>query len=251
MTHAALNEALVLGQTLDLSEAHYGPPHWQGEFVAETAPYYRFLAGFVRHFKVQRAVELGTHYGGATIAMSQGFDPTLRDGARLATVDVTFLNEEGLAKHPLIQRFEGDSLDDDVVRGMMSVFEEHIDLLFVDTIHTYEQTLENLALYANRMKPTWIILDDIRLNPQMRALWRDLGHWPCGELIDLSDRVDRADAGFGLIVCRYPFQWPESSPLKRRALRAKWAARRALATRTPEWVKVGVRQGLRRLTSAG
>ena len=54
------------------------------------------------------------------------------------------------------------------------------------------KTLENVSVYANRLQPRFILLDDIRLNAQMRRLWTDLGRWDLGELHDLSDLVDRA-----------------------------------------------------------
>jgi hypothetical protein len=236
---------MEVGRTFDLKDCVYGPAHWHGAgFSSQTHGYYAFLAGFVRTQGVRTIAELGTHYAGSTLAMRAGFDA---GEGRLVTVDVTRLNEDGTRPFPEIQRHQGDSLDPDIIQAFMREFDAHIDLLYVDTIHTYDQTLENLSVYANRLKPRWIIVDDIRLNPQMRRLWSDLATLDVGELHDVSDLVERPRAGFGLIECRYPARWPESSPRVRAARRALWAARLAVATRTPELWKKRARALLHRV----
>lgn len=246
VTPSRLEEAMATGRGLPLDGCVYGPPHWKGTFVDEAAPYYPFLAGFVRTFGVSRIMELGTHYGGSTLAMHVGLRPELASGARIVTVDVTRLNEEGL-RRPGISRLTGDSLAPDIVAAAMRAFDGHIDVLYVDTVHTYRQTLENVAVYANRLKPRFIILDDIRLNPGMCALWEHLVSLHGDGTFDLSTLVERESAGFGLIACRYPFAWPEAAHAQREALRVAWSVRRAVSARTPEPLKVGFRRAMARM----
>ncbi len=251
VTWSLLNEALELGHTLDLSDSIYGPAHWQGEFCDHTAPYYVFLAGFARRTGTRTVAELGTHYGGATTALCQGIasDDQGEPGGRVVTVDVTHLNVEGLARYPQLRRLQGDSLDPRIVQGFMDAFDDHVDLLFIDTVHTYRQSWENLAVYANRLKPRWILLDDIHLNQGMEAFWRDAQARGGGRCFDLSELVDRPRAGFGLIEARYPSVWPEAHANERELLRAAWALRRAVATRVPENAKDRARTWIGRARS--
>jgi predicted O-methyltransferase YrrM len=242
LSRELLERAMKVGQELDLSECCYGPPHWSGDFVLTPTSSYSFLAGFVRLLELGRIMEIGTHYGGSALAMVTGLTEERARDARLVTVDVTRLNVEGMARCGQIQRLHGDSLDPAIVARALSGFEDHVDLLYVDTVHTYQQTLENLAVYANRLKPRFIILDDIRLNDDMRALWRDIGRLDPGPMFDVSDIAERSAAGFGVIACRYPFAWPESSPARLFLRRGAWQARRIAQAALPEQVRAPARR---------
>jgi hypothetical protein len=65
---------------IELPDAIYGPAHWSGDkkFHDESFPYYFFLAGFVRLKNCRSIFEVGTHYGGSTLAMLHG----IGDGPR-------------------------------------------------------------------------------------------------------------------------------------------------------------------------
>lgn len=247
LTASLLERALDAGRALDLSDCVYGPPHWKGEFVAHGAPYYAFLAGLMRVLELERAFEVGTHYAGAAIALAKGV-PEGRRGV-VVTSDVTDLNRAGTDRYPAIVRVQGDSLAPRVVDRIVSCFDRHIDLLYVDTVHTYRATYENVAVYANRLKPRFIVLDDIRLNPDMRALWRDLGRLEPGTLLDVSELVEREDAGFGVIECRYPFTFPESPLLVREAWRGAFALRRAARAVLPQPLKDAARKTAHRVAA--
>lgn len=226
------------GKELDLSGCVYEP----GSAAAAPSPYYFFLAGFVRGLGLSRVMEVGTHYAGSTLAMRRGVRSELADDCRIVTSDVTSLNVEETARHRGIIRLHGDSLDPGMIDTAVKAFDRHIDLLYVDTVHTYMQTLENVAVYANRLKPRFIILDDIRLNEDMRALWSDLRGLKAGRLFDVSELVERDGAGFGVIECTYPFAWPELSPAARQAWRAAWRLRRFGQSALPEQVRAPTRR---------
>jgi hypothetical protein len=226
---AMLSRCVELGAELDLSTAIYGPAHVVDDFVDHTPPYYVFLAGLIRATGARTIAELGTHYGGSIQAMAAGIRDEQRQDARMATVDVTALNREVLDGIDRLTCVQGDSLDDDVVAQMMAPFDRHVDVLFVDTIHSYQQTFENTAVYANRLKPALIVFDDIHLNPEMEQFWGDVCASGAGTPYDVTEQSERGAAGLGLLACRYPFHWPESSTRLRALKRAAFAARLRVA----------------------
>lgn len=220
-----LHTCASIGAQLDLSGAVYGPAHFVGEFIDRPPDYYAFLAGLVRLTGASHIAELGTHYGGSVQAMIAGIDDKVRGDAQIATVDVTALNREQLETIDGLTCVQGDSLDDDVIAQMMAPFDRHVDLLYVDTIHSYQQTMENTAVYANRLKPAAIVFDDIHLNPEMERFWGDVCTSGAGACHDVTEHSGRGGAGLGLVVCRYPFRWPEASTRVRALKRAAFSAR--------------------------
>lgn len=235
-----LRAARRAGDALDLAGCVYGPPHWQGTFVDEPFGYYALLAGLVKTQGLQQVVELGTHFGGATQAFVRG------GAERVLTVDTTRLNDEVLGDIAAIERWTGDALEPEIVRGVMRALDGHADLLFVDVVHDYDVTYECLSVYANRTKPRFIVVDDVRLNAGMQRLWRDLQALDLGACHDVSAIADREGPGFGLIEMRYPAHLDERGVLERRAARALWELRRRAGRAVPEDIKARVREVLKR-----
>jgi predicted O-methyltransferase YrrM len=200
-----------VGAQLDLSDCAYG--EWRGDFVTSPHEYYRFLAGLVRSRGFTRVLEVGTHYGGATTAMVRGLDPHLAGDATVVTIDVTHFNDDHLGTLAPLQRITGDSLDRRVIADVCHRFSSSIDLLYVDSRHERTETLQNIAVYANRLQPDVIVVDDIHLNDSMDSLWREIVSMQTqlGRVTDVSELVDRKSAGFGVIECRRPARWPELS----------------------------------------
>ena len=160
---------MKVGSAIVLSDCAYG--EWKGQYISTPHRYYFFLAGLIRLNDFTRILEIGTHYGGSTLAMSKGLTPEHADTARIVTVDIARHNEAPLAAVPSITRIQGDSLAARTVEKACGSFAGDIDLLFVDARHEHRDTLENVALYANRLKPKMIVLDDINLTDGMRELW--------------------------------------------------------------------------------
>lgn len=228
---AMLRRALALGSALDLRGCVYGPAHWQGGAVStSTPPYYALLAGLVRESHARTIVELGTHYGGATLAMVRGLQD---EGAgRVVTVDVTAIDNPTLQASPAVRRVQGDVFGADTIARVMRALEGRpVDLLFVDIVHGYHQTKRALGLYANRLQPALIVLDDVNLNGGMRLLWRELAS--AHAAIDASAMVDRVDAGLGLVQPAPPFHLDEGQAWRT----LLWDARRAVSAHTPYPVK--------------
>lgn len=229
-----VQRALEAGRTVDLQGCVYGPAHWQGEPVStSTAAYYGLLAGLVRASAAKTVVELGTHYGGATLAMARGFaDP---GSSLLVTLDVTAIENSALAEQPMVRRIHGDGFAPQTVSMLLRALDGRpVDLLFVDIVHGYHQTLRALGLYANRLQPALVALDDIHLNGGMRLLWRELAERH--RTLDVSGRVDREAAGFGLLQPERPMRLPEGEAWRA----ALWSLRRTVAARTPYPLKRGV-----------
>jgi len=219
------------GEQIDLDGCVYG--EWRGDFVREPHGYYYFLAGLVRTQGFTRILEIGTHFGGATMAMSRGIEPGAQSDARLVTLDVTRFNDENLREVACIRRVQGDSLDSRVVARACAMFDGPIDLLYVDSRHEHRETLQNLAVYANRLRPKMIVLDDINLNESMRDLWARLQTASGGRTTDVSALVRRKSAGFGVIECTHPHHWPELRGVRRTGWMAFRSARRVVGPHVP------------------
>tara|TARA_Y100000310_G_scaffold28028_1_gene26666 strand:- start:7678 stop:8424 length:747 start_codon:yes stop_codon:yes gene_type:complete len=164
------------GQKIDLTGCYYGEGHGldKGKFHNKPFPYYYFLAGLVRSQKLSNILELGTHFGGATMSMSRGINKENIKKSRVVTVDITNKNIEEFKKYPNIKRIQGSDLDEQVVKRVIEFFDRPIDLLYIDSNHTYDHVMETFALYVTKLNPKYIVLDDIHLNLHMELLWRNL-----------------------------------------------------------------------------
>ena len=85
----------------------------------------------------QHVVELGTRTGVSTVAWLHGLDQT---GGRLTSVDID--PQPDIAPHPRWEFIQGDDCDPDIIARI-----EPADIVFIDTSHLYEHTLEELNIY--------------------------------------------------------------------------------------------------------
>ncbi len=225
------DEVMETGEQLDLHDCAYGA--WRGDFVSSPHRYYYFLAGLIRTCGFARIVEIGTHYGGATTAMSHGIGEEHADEACIVTLDITHFNDDELRKLRGLHRITGDSLRRSVIDEVCRRFSGPIDLLYVDSRHERLETLQNIAVYANRLQPEVIVLDDIHLNESMQDLWRQIVSLRIGRTTDVSLLVDRKSAGFGVIECSRPYVWPELRHARRAAWMAFREARKVVGPHVP------------------
>jgi cephalosporin hydroxylase len=190
------------GQKIEMPDAIYGPTHWKGEgsFHTRPFPYYFFLAGFVRLQKCDSILEIGTHYGGSARAMQRG----ILDSApgNIITVDVTDLNPE-LRKTPGIVKLTGDANSESIIkRIVLAARGKPIDLLYVDADHRFGATITNLGLYCFLLRPRFVIIDDILLNDEMRAMWNTIrSSYPRNAVncVDIVPAIRSEKVGFGLL----------------------------------------------------
>lgn len=189
------------GRRIDLSGCYYEPHR------SEPEEYYHYLAGLVRVFRAIRVLEIGTQFGGSIKSMIRGVPTDRIKEAKFVTVDITDLNREGFMSFPdnLLKRVRGDAAEPSTVDKVGALFgDEPIDLLFIDSDHNYRSTGQQINLYANRLQPRLLVLDDIRLNHSMRELWTDLVSLMGDRCFDASQLVRRGVAGFGAILLRDP-----------------------------------------------
>ena len=240
-----LAEVVEVGRGIDLSACRYRSNH-----DAPTPPYYHLLAGLVRVTGATRILEIGTFHGGATMSMALGVDPAAdRHDVQIATVDVVRRNDPGFADFPHVHRVISDSLARSTGDGVVDHFDQHIDLLFVDSGHDYRQAFENVAVYGNRLKPTYVVLDDIRLTRSMAKMWADLPALVPGDAHDVSAEAGREKAGFGLVEVDYPHVWPEMGSVRHAAWSAYWWLGRTAMPRVPAGARNRVRRIVRGQTA--
>jgi len=160
--------------------------------------YYRFFKLLAESHKPVLSVVLGVCGGGDCLHLALGW-PHGRvvgvDGAwdhpehikyiRKECPNFTFmLSDSGLAA-PIISRIWG-----------------RIDILFIDTNHTYEQTMKELSTYYPLMRKGGVICMDDLFRPGMEDAWKSSPEGTVKIRMDhLHDGTrEGQDGGFGLIV---------------------------------------------------
>ncbi|MBC8473473.1 MAG: class I SAM-dependent methyltransferase [Candidatus Omnitrophica bacterium] len=192
-------QAMKTGLKIDLSDCLYGETTGSCAFINRPTSYYFFLSGFVMTQRLTRILEIGTNCGGSIMSISKGLHKDDIERSRLVTVDIAHKNEEGFIKYPHISRIHGDSLDEEVVKKVSSSFDRNIDLLYIDSLHEYKHTKENINIYTDKLDPAYVILDDIRQCDEMKKLWGEMQERFKDNAFDASDITIRSGAGFGII----------------------------------------------------
>jgi cephalosporin hydroxylase len=189
-------------QHIDLSGCYYGKSFGEGPFVDWALDYYYFLAGLVAQFKCARILEIGAHFGGSIFSMVRGIECAgLLSSAEVVTMDVVKRSPDRFNAVPLIKHVLGSCFDPSKVHAATESFSGPVDLLFIDFVHTYEQTKRCLDCYVPTVSPRFVILDDIRLNASMTRLWDELRAGYGNGAIDVTHWARREeDVGFGLLV---------------------------------------------------
>jgi predicted O-methyltransferase YrrM len=193
------NESWKIGETINLSSIQRNPTVGKG-----ATDYYHFLAGFVRFNSIQTVVEVGTHFGGSALAMLAGGSGRMQ---LIVTVDISDQSEPYLRGKEKIIKVVGDGASRETAEAVLGKIGTGVDLLYIDTLHTYQCTFETFATFYPLLKPKWIILDDITLNDEMKSAWTDITSRfvpeSCVNVAALIPSVRRGRAGFGLIAAHF------------------------------------------------
>lgn len=192
------NSAIAAGQKLDLKGCAYDSANLNDSHT-DPADYYCFLAGLVRLENLNAILEIGTYMGGSIMAMSRGLNDEDAKTCSLVTVDIESRNQSGFKDYPHIQRIQGNALNSKSARKISQCFKKDLDILFIDSDHTYLHVKRCIAIYANLLKPKYLILDDIHYNNSMERLWRELKDEFKNRAIDLTQTLGRKNCGFGLV----------------------------------------------------
>jgi predicted O-methyltransferase YrrM len=194
-------EAIYEGKKVDLSGCAYGEPTgWEGPLLTEPNEYYYFLAGLVRTQNLKNILELGTHYGGSIMSMDRALAEQDNDRKRLVTIDIAYKNNEAFKNYPHIKRIKGDVISKGVIKEAVDSFDGDIDLLFIDSDHRYEHVKTAIYTYANKLKPKYIVLDDVLLNNSMKKFWKEIKGIFKDRAYEISGLgVRKEKVGFGII----------------------------------------------------
>jgi len=137
--------------------------------------YYRFFEVVASVVEPEISVELGTCGGGAALHLAKGWS-----AGRVTSFDIT--------KEPTVQIVESTFsnfrfVQEDVVAGA-SMFEPgSVSILFIDTTHTYEQTVKEYTAWGSKIAHGGVIFfDDLGREGMWPAL-REIG----GDQVHFSD----------------------------------------------------------------
>ena len=131
--------------------------------------YYRVLYLLVQRAAPEIAVELGTCGGGASLHMAMGCSTT-----KVYTFDNIKEWQVSIAE-TLVENFH--FILDDSVQAATRFQDASVGLLFVDTTHTYEQTMAEYRVWLPKMRSSGIVIfDDIGRGGMDRAIAEIGGH---------------------------------------------------------------------------
>jgi hypothetical protein len=203
-----VQKSLALGASIDVSQIDYGIPHWPVDEATRprilTPSYYSFLAGLICALDIHRIIEVGTHMGGSARAMVRGMNRPRGYEQHIYTVDVTDLSDSVLNSEPLITKIQGEACAGHVIQALVKLTaHQPIDLVFIDSQHEFQSTLDQFTTYQRLFTPKYILVDDVALNEPMREFWKIICARYPGKALDISKLapgVRDPDCGFGLVT---------------------------------------------------
>ena len=203
--------------------------------------YYQWLALLVKIVNPKQVLELGNSYGLSTLMMFS----ELSDTARLISCDVVkqldFIPPQ-VFNDSRLKFYFGDDLNLNIFGNDLPV---GLDMLFIDTDHTFTQISSEWEIYKHLCNPgAIVILDDIRMN-DMFDFWNSLQY----PKLELTEECHFSGFGFFLYT-----EEKQPDPLKayRNALQKVFEKRDLIQERKKGdchiariWNKVARRLGLK------
>ncbi|QUS55952.1 class I SAM-dependent methyltransferase [Pseudovibrio brasiliensis] len=174
----AVSEIFEIGDKIDLSNCHYGPPTggpWV-RFIDRPLQYYSFLAGLSKKIGAKSIFEVGTHFGGSTKSFLAGAQAANISNIKITTIDTNRLALSQLSDNPKIQFVCGNATNPASIISALSFLEsKEIDIIFIDALKSSEFICEVFfQLYSQEISPRYILLDDVSANSSMLELWHRL-----------------------------------------------------------------------------
>ncbi len=155
------------------------------------SPYYRFLKLLAQEMKAKLSVELGVCGGGGSLHLAMGSE-------KVIGVDFAWDHEKNIKyiedNYPNFIFMLRDSINVAPV-----IFECYglIDILFIDTTHTYQQTMAEYQAYKPFMSTNGVICLDDLFRPGMQEAWEAM---PEPKLrLDSLHRSEAGEGGFGVV----------------------------------------------------
>lgn len=147
------------------------------------SPYYRFLFLLAAHLQPMLSVELGVCGGGGSLHLALGWPQ-----GTVVGVDVAWDHAENIeyvrVRCPNFHFWRGDS-----VESAPEIYRQYgeVDILFVDTTHTYEQTTAEYDAYKSYLSARAVVCLDDLFRPGMDRAW--------DEMPEPKLRLDRMHSG--------------------------------------------------------
>ena len=160
------------------------------------SPYYRFLKILAANIHPNLSVELGVCGGGGSFHLCKGYEQ-----GQVVGVDVAMEYPQNIsfikANCPNFKFVRGDS-----VTSARQIYNQlgQVDILFIDTIHTYARTILEFETWLPFMnsKQWFICLDDL-FRPGMDDAWQYLQQYGNAVRIDMLHDKCEDGGGFGII----------------------------------------------------
>lgn len=170
------------------------PPFTNGGMFPPSK-YYRFLYQLALDKKPELSVELGVCGGGGSFNLLQGWTGQVVgiDNANEYPTHIEFLKQ-----HNNFTFWQGDSID--LAYEVYSVYGT-VDILFIDTIHTYNQTIAEFNAWHPYLAHDAIVLFDDLFRDGMEDAWQHIiQRYGYGIRLDnLHQGGSPTDGGFGVV----------------------------------------------------
>lgn len=128
--------------------------------------YYRFLEQLVAYKHPWLSVELGVCGGGGSYHLARGWV------GKVIGVDIARDHEENIAFiEANCPNFEFWLTDSITAADRASKLKHRVGILFIDTVHTFEQTLEEWDAWKDILSPDAVVCFDDLFRPGMQAAW--------------------------------------------------------------------------------
>lgn len=182
------NQALNSGQMI----ANYPDPD-NLKVTFPPSPYYRFLRLLAAEMNSRLSVELGVCGGGGSLHLAMTSEVAVG-------IDVTYHEYEDNVEwletnYQNLYLFTGDSMD--LALYTYGCFGE-IDILFIDTIHTYERTMAECKEWGPYLSDKAVVILDDLFRPGMQEAWDEMPK-PKMRFDFLHPSQSPTDGGFGVI----------------------------------------------------
>jgi predicted O-methyltransferase YrrM len=171
--------------------AHY-PELGNPAVTFPPSPYYRFLKLIAEEIDSRLSVELGVCGGGGSLHLAMG-------SANVVGVDITLDYQDNIRwirrNYDNFRFLHGDSIQ---VAPIIYATFGAIDVLFIDTTHTYEQTMAEYYAYRPYLSDKAIVCLDDLFRPGMADAWDQMPETKA-RFDFLHPSQSPTDGGFGVI----------------------------------------------------
>lgn len=134
------------------------------EFIGSAEPYLSSLLSFITLLaEPKKILEIGTLIGYSTLIMADALSQNNNPNSKIFSVDPEisktriarkYFARAGLERY--VEFIEGKSLDPDVIK--LLDYEKPFDLLFIDSLHNYRQTKNEIDVLIDLVGPDGVVI---------------------------------------------------------------------------------------------